>query len=397
MPIVEITEPLDNSIVRGTVTIKATAESDYGISYVEFYIDDGPIGTVTEATTESTYEYDWDIGPYNNGSHEIKVVAYNTDLKSTETSISVVVNKEGSADVAPTILITNLKDDAVIRGEVIIKANVSDDWGITKVEFYVDETLQDSKTLSPTLTSHGYTYTWDTTAVADGEKELRVQAYDTIDQRTWATVKVIVDNSYSIFSIDLSGAAAIYIDMEDNKLKKIVPDDDNPIQQVISTDPDVSQFQFGPQGNLYIVFMHSQELRDGNSYVVVKVNPETNEYKGIDSSLTSLVWIEHSTTKSLQFDQQGNIYYFAHAEVSEDVYERVLRKYVDEDNIEDIINRIPQKNATVLRDMLDGYGETEIARRYGVTYDTLHGRYRRALIYARRVIEYGSYSFRSSH
>ena len=359
MPIVEITEPLDNSIVQETVTIKVNAESQYGISYLEFFIDEGSIGTVTQATTGSTYEYDWDIEPYNNGSHEIKVVAYNIDLKSTETSISVVVNKEGSADVAPTVLITNLKNDAVIRGEVIIKANVSDDWGINKVEFYVDETLQDSKTLSQALTSYEYIYTWDTTAVPDGEKELRVQAYDTIDQRTWATVKVVVDNAYSIFSIDLSGAAAVYIDMEDNKLKKIVPDADPPVQKVISTDPDVSQFQFGPQGNLYIVFRHSQELRGGNSYVLVKVNPETNEYKGIDSSLTNLIWLEHSTTKSLQFDEQGNIYYFAHAEVGEDVYERVLRKYVDENNIEDIINR----NMDVYHWLVRGDGTIVIAGR----------------------------------
>ncbi len=323
-PSVEITSPLDNSSVGGTVLIQATAESEFGIDRIEFYIDD----VLKSSRTESPYVWDWDTTSYSNGSHEIKAVAYNTDLKSTETSISVVANNGG--DVAPTISITNLDDGAVVRGTVLIKATASDNLGVEEVKFYVDEILLTTDTESP------YEYSWDTTTVADGEKELKVVAYDTIGQHTWASITVIVDNANNVFSIDLSGAVAIYIDAE-NKLRKI--DIDGNINPVINTDPYVEQFQFGPEENLYIVFRHPQESRDGKSYILMKVNPETNEFKGIDSSLANLVWLEHSTTKNIQFDQQGNIYYFAHADVGDNVWERVLRKYVDEDNIEDIINR----------------------------------------------------------
>ncbi len=323
-PSVEITSPLDNSSVSLTVSIQATAESEFGIDRVEYYIDD----VLKSSPTVSPYEWDWDTTSYSNGSHEIKAIAYNTDLKSTETSISAVVNNGG--DVAPTISITNLDDGAVIRGTVLIKATASDDLGVEEVKFYMDETLLTTDTESP------YEYSWDTTTVADGAKELKVIAYDTISQHTWASITVIVDNANNVFSIDLSEAAAIYIDTE-NKLRKI--DFDGNINQVINTDPYVEQFQFGPLGNLYIAFRHPQESRDRKSYILMKANPETNEFKGIDSSLTNLVWVEHSTTKNIQFDQQGNIYYFAHADLGNNVWERVLRKYVDEDNIEDIINR----------------------------------------------------------
>jgi DNA-binding beta-propeller fold protein YncE len=323
-PSVEITSPLDNSSVGGSVMVTATAESEFGIDRVEFYIDD----VLESSDAESPYIWDWITTSYSNGSHEIKAVAYNTDLKSTETSISAVVNNGG--DVAPTVSITNLDDGAVIRGNVLIKAAASDELGVEEVRFYMDETLLTTDEESP------YEYSWDTTTVADGEKELKVVAYDTIGQHTWASITVIVDNANNVFSIDLSEAAAIYINAE-NKLRKI--DFDGNINPVINTDPYVEQFQFGPLGNLYIAFRHPQESRDRKSYILMKANPETNEFNGIDSSLTNLVWIEHSTTKNIQFDDQGNIYYFAHADLGNDVWERVLRKYVDEDNIEDIINR----------------------------------------------------------
>ncbi len=323
-PFVEITSPLDNSSVSGTALIQATAESEFGIDRVEFYIDDA----LESSRTESPYVWNWDTTSYSNGSHEIKAVAYNTDLKTTETSISAVVNNGG--DVAPTVSITNLDDGAVIRGTVLIKADAWDELGVEEVKFYMDETLLTTDTDSP------YEYSWDTTTVADGEKELKVVAYDTIGQHTWISITVIVDNANNVFSIDLSEAAAIYIDAE-NMLRKI--DVDGNIEPVINTDPFVEQFQFGPKGNLYIVFRHPQEARDGKSYILMKANPETNEFKGIDSSLTNLVWLEHSTTKNVQFDQQENIYYFAHADLGNNVWDRVLRKYVDEDNIEDIINR----------------------------------------------------------
>ncbi len=323
-PYVEITSPLDNSSVSGTALIQATAASEFGIDRVEFYIDD----VLKSSRTESPYAWNWDTTSHSNGSHEIKAVAYNTDLKSSETSISAVVNNGG--DVAPTVSITNLDDGAVIRGTVLIKATAWDALGVEEVKFYMDEILLTTDTESP------YEYSWDTTTVADGEKELKVVAYDTIGQHTWASVTVIVDNANNVFSIDLSEAAAIYINTE-NKLRKI--DFDGNIDPVINTDPYVEQFQFGPLGNLYIAFRHPQESRDRKSYILMKANPETNEFKGIDSSLTNLVWIEHSTTKNIQFDDQGNIYYFAHADLGNNVWERVLRKYVDEDNIEDIINR----------------------------------------------------------
>ena len=103
----------------------------------------------------------------------------------------------------------------------------------------------------------------------------------------------------------------------------------------------VSQFQFDPLGYLYIVFQQKQELADGKPYILVKVDPKTNQIKGIDPSLNRLMWIDWSTSNNLQFDSAGNVYYFGENEeqVGDNrITKRVLRKYVNDNHIDDIIN-----------------------------------------------------------
>jgi len=341
-PTVEITSPAENSSVSGSVWIAAEAESEFGINKIEFYIDDELKATRTEAP----YIYDWNTSSYPNGSHKIKAVAYNSDLKSAETSISIIVSNGG--DMAPTVSITNINDGAVIRGTVLIKADASDDVSVNQVEFYVDETLL------ATFTEYPYEYSWDTTTTIDSQKELKAVAYDTIGQSTWTTISVIVDNANNIFSANLSEAAVVYIDM-DNKLRKI--DLDGNVSPVINADPYVAQFQFDPEGNLFIFFWHPQELRDGYSYILVKINPDTNEVIGIDKTLSHMEWNEQTASPNIQFDGLGSAYYLAR----DDSWNLVLRKYTSDGNIEDLINEnmridhwLVRQNGTVVMG-----GETE--------------------------------------
>ena len=316
---VEITNPIEEDTIMDTVTIQATAESDFGISKVEFFIDGESLG---EDTT-SPYEYEWDTTLSLNGSHEIKAVAYNVDGNTAVDTISVLVNNGG--DEAPQVSITYPADGAVIRGTKSIIADASDDLGIDKIEFYVEGTLLETDMSSP------YTYTWDTSTVVDGYREVKAIAYDTIGQKTWDSITVIIDNANNIFSIDFTGATVIFVN-SDSKLRKI--DLNGNISEVISSDPDVSQFQFSPARELYVFFKHPLQLLDNNSYLLVKVDPTTNEYKGIDKDLSSLEWNTQSVSPNLQFDGLGNIYYLAKD------YEGklILRKYTDENNIEDLIN-----------------------------------------------------------
>ena len=342
LPTVTITNPLKDASVSETVAIKGTVECEYGVSKIEWYIDGvkqpgemtpaaAVAGARLAAATTTPFEFNWNTASgFLNGSHDVKVLAYNSDNVTNFSEVTVIVNNGG--DTAPTVAITNLTEGQVLKDSVTVKATASDNAGVTKVEFFVDETKLGEDATSP------YEYSWATKLSSDGKKKVKAVATDTIGQKSWATINVIVDNAGRFLSVAVSDADVVYL-TQDYKLKKV--DKNGVMGDVIPSTIRVSQFQFDPLGYLYLVFQQKQELADGKPYILIKVDPKTNQVQGIDSSLNRLMWINWSTSNNLQFDQAGNVYYFAEAQVGEGQdtsWKRVLRKYVNENHIEDIIN-----------------------------------------------------------
>jgi subtilisin family serine protease len=72
----------------------------------------------------------------------------------------------------PTTSITSPASGARVSGTVTVQASASDIVGVTRVELYVDGTLAGSDSSSP------YSFSWSTTAVADGLHALQTKAYD---------------------------------------------------------------------------------------------------------------------------------------------------------------------------------------------------------------------------
>jgi len=109
---VTITEPEDGNVVSGTVIIIATTTSNptntqgasiFGVSKVEFYIDDSKIA---EDATEP-YEADWDTTTTADGSHTIKVIAYNLANETAEDEVTVQV--DNAPRVPPEILLNRTR------------------------------------------------------------------------------------------------------------------------------------------------------------------------------------------------------------------------------------------------------------------------------------------------
>lgn len=95
---VSITNPAEGEEVSGTVTIEATATSSArnsttakAIARAQFYIDDVYQGSDTSAP----YEFAWDTTGSSDGTHTIKVIAYNVDNERGEDEISVTVDNSG--------------------------------------------------------------------------------------------------------------------------------------------------------------------------------------------------------------------------------------------------------------------------------------------------------------
>ncbi len=89
----------------------------------------------------------------------------------------------------PTTSITSPADGATVSGTITVAATASDDVGVTKVEFYLDGTLQIADTTSP------YSWSWDTTRSANGAHALTSKAYDSAgNSGTSTAVNVTVSN-----------------------------------------------------------------------------------------------------------------------------------------------------------------------------------------------------------
>ncbi|MFH1957900.1 MAG: Ig-like domain-containing protein [bacterium] len=179
-PSVSITNPADGATVSGTVSVTVSASDDNGISRVQFYID----GVIKSTDTSSPYSYSWDTTAESEGSHTVKVTAYDTANQTASVQHTVTVDN----DPEPSVSITSPADGATVSGTVSVTASASDDNGISKVEFYIDDTLKATDTSSP------YSYSWDTTAESESSHIAKVTAYDTANQTASSQYTVTVDN-----------------------------------------------------------------------------------------------------------------------------------------------------------------------------------------------------------
>ena len=73
---------------------------------------------------------------------------------------------------SPTVSLTAPTVNATLSGTTTLTATATDDTAVTKVEFYEGATKLGEDTTSP------YTYSWDTTTVANGAVSLTAKAYD---------------------------------------------------------------------------------------------------------------------------------------------------------------------------------------------------------------------------
>jgi hypothetical protein len=75
--------PLENTMIIGKITVEADAYAEDGIDKTEFFIDD----VLKSTDNEEPYEWLWDERTF--GTHEIKVIAYDSTGNTTSDEILV--------------------------------------------------------------------------------------------------------------------------------------------------------------------------------------------------------------------------------------------------------------------------------------------------------------------
>jgi hypothetical protein len=171
------------------VTVSANAQDNKGVTRVEFWKDTDTsfFYTLSKSPAPSSASYTFTIA-YSSGTHTIKAKAFDSSLNSAESSPVQFTVSLSPDQTPPTITWKSPADGSSVRGKIVLRANATDNIGVTKVEFYVDGSL------FATDTTSSYSVNWDTTPLPSGSTHLLfARAYDAagnIRESQHATVKV---------------------------------------------------------------------------------------------------------------------------------------------------------------------------------------------------------------
>ncbi len=186
-PAVALTAPANGATVSGTVTLTATATDNVAVTGVQFQLD-GVTLAGTPTVAGSTYTLSWNSKTAANGTHTLAAIASDAAGNTATSSVSVTVANDSTP---PTVTMTSPTDGSSITGTVSVSANASDNVGIAGVQFQLD-----GKNLGGVITGAGpaYSFSWDTTAAANGPHTLAAIASDTTGNTATSSVSVTVNN-----------------------------------------------------------------------------------------------------------------------------------------------------------------------------------------------------------
>ncbi|MEJ2048336.1 MAG: Ig-like domain-containing protein [Calditrichota bacterium] len=172
-PTIFISSPAVGAIVEGATTIVAEANDNISVTNVEFYIDGNLVGT----DNTIPYEYIWDTSGLQSGSvHTLFAKAYDGAENSGQTALQTATISTAQIDNIPptvTILYPTTGTTFTNGDTVSITADVEDNVGVQKVEFYIDGELLFTSTTVP------YQYNWNTTGYGNGQSHsIYIKAFD---------------------------------------------------------------------------------------------------------------------------------------------------------------------------------------------------------------------------
>ena len=183
-PTISITNPLDNSVVKGVVEIKGVADDDVEVISVQVKIDNGMWVNTTE---NYTWTYFWDSSNVSDGRHIIYARAFDKTGFAI-TNISVIVNNAGGVMY---LKVTSHEDGQIVSGITKFEGIAYHGSGnIIEVQLNISNSSSWEKAIGTT----NWYYLWNTTNFEDGEYFIQFRAYDGFINSTPINLTVNVSN-----------------------------------------------------------------------------------------------------------------------------------------------------------------------------------------------------------
>jgi hypothetical protein len=177
----------------GTITLSASASDNVGVTNVEFYVDN----VLKASSNVAPYSASIDSTTLSNGSHSLVARAYDAAGNSTNsTPVSFSVSNPVADTTAPTVSAS----ESGTSGTITLSATASDNVGVSKVEFYVDNVLKGSDTTSP------YSMTLDSTTLSNASHALTAKAFDAAGNSKLSTaVNFTINNTVTPVQLVTNG------------------------------------------------------------------------------------------------------------------------------------------------------------------------------------------------
>ena len=183
-PTVSISSPANGATVSGTISVKANASDNVGVSLVSLSVD----AVLVSSSSVSPYTFPWNSASLPNGIHTLMVTAKDAAGNSKSVSIQVTGNNVSMGDITnPTIGISSPAGGASLSGTVNVTVNAADNVGVSTVKYSVDGITIGSNSVSP------FGLSWNTTLFSSGSHTLNATASDAAGNLGSSSIQVIVN------------------------------------------------------------------------------------------------------------------------------------------------------------------------------------------------------------
>ncbi len=182
-PTVNFVSPVNGGTVSNTITAAAVAYGSNPIAGIRFQLDGSNMGT---EDTIAPYSIPLDTKTLSNGIHSLTAIARDSRGLTASAQISVTV---ANSTAAPTVSFSSPTNGATVSGSVALAAITTGGSPISGVQFKVDgANIGGEDTTAP------YTASFDSTAVANGNRVLSAVVRDSDGRTASANITVNVSN-----------------------------------------------------------------------------------------------------------------------------------------------------------------------------------------------------------